>query len=249
MEELKEWLFESTQNIALLVSAISVLIAAISTVIAFVSNRRSQRHYKESVKPQLSMKLVDYNGFLFLQVKNTGKTVARNIDIMPFEIRNNGDNDHTPNTDGLFSIEFELYPEETVQSEVGMCFKTICDSPFPQLSLSVKYSSDGTKKKIQYTRTVTYTPAYDNKVIADVNVDKPEIEKTLKSISRAAVRTANYLDGCQVAEFDELNILAGQTLRNDLKNAMGKAEDPVMSREETLNEQLPKGENKNGKLF
>ena len=230
MEELKEWLFESTQNIALLVSAISVLIAAISTLIAFVSNRRSQKQYKESIKPQLSMKLVDYNGFLFLQVKNTGKTVARNIDITPLEIRNNGDNDHKPNTDGLFSMRFELYPEEAVQSEVGTCYKTICDSPFPQLSISVKYSIDGTKKEMQYTRTVTYAPAYDNKVIADINIDKTEIERTLKSISRASIRTANYLDGRQVAEFDELNILAGQTLRNDLKNAMEKAEDPVTAR-------------------
>ena len=64
MEELKEWLFESTQNIALLVSAISVLIAAISTVIAFVSNKRSQKQYKESIKPQLSMKLVNLNNLL-----------------------------------------------------------------------------------------------------------------------------------------------------------------------------------------
>lgn len=239
-------IFGSTNNIAVFISALSALIAAISTVIAFVSNRRSQKHYKESIKPQLSMKLVDFNGFLYLQIKNTGKTVAREISIKPLEIKNNGDNDHTPNTDGLFSMKFELYPEETVQSEVGMCFQTIATSAFPQLTLSVEYSIDGVKKKVEYNRTVTYAPAYDTKIIADINVDKREIEHSLKSISRASVRTANYLDGRQIAEFDDLNILAGQTLRNDLKNAIGKDEDPVMTREETLNEQLPKGVRNNG---
>ena len=246
MAELIKTVFGSTNNIAVFISAISALIAAISTVIAFVSNRRSQKHYKESIKPQLSMKLVDFNGLLYLQIKNTGKTVAREINIKPIEIKNNGDNDHAPNTSGLFSMNFELYPEETVQSEVGMCFQTIVTSAFPQLFLSVEYLIDGVKKKVEYNRTVTYAPAYDTKIIADINVDKREIEHSLKSISRASVRTANYLDGRQIAEFDELNIIAGQTLRNDLKNAIGKDEDPVMTREETLDEQLPKGANKNG---
>lgn len=246
MIEFFKTVFGSTNNIAVFISAMSALIAAISTVIAFVSNRKSQKHYKESIKPQLSMKLVDFNGLLYLQIKNTGKTVAREINIKPIEIKNNGDNDHNPNTGGLFSMKFELYPEETVQSEVGMCSQTIVTSAFPQLSLSVEYLIDGVRKKVEYNRTVTYAPAYDTKIIADINVDKREIEHSLKSISRASVRTANYLDGRQIAEFDELNIIAGQTLRNDLKNAIGKDEDPVMTREETLDEQLPKGANKNG---
>jgi len=241
-------IFGSTNNIAVFISALSALIAAISTVIAFVSNRRSQKHYKESIKPQLSMKLVDFNGFLYLQVKNTGKTVAREISIKPLEIKNNGDNDHNPNTGGLFSMKFELYPEETVQSEVGTCFKTICNSPFPQLFLSVKYSIDGIKKQVEYTRTVTYAPAYDNKIIAYVSLDKQEIEKTLKSISRSAVRTANYLDGCQVAEFDELNILAKQSLRNDLLNALGKKEEEVLSRTETIKKAFRNGDENNDEV-
>ena len=231
-------IFGSTNNLAVFISALSALIAALSTVIAFVSNRRSQKHYKESIKPQLSMKLVDYNDLLFLQVKNTGKTVAREIGITPLEINNNGDNDYVLNTNGLFSTKFELYPEEIVQSEVGISFQTTVKSAFPQLALLVEYSIAGVKKKVKYSRTVTFAPAYDTKVIADINVDKREIEQSLKSISRASVRTANYLDGCQVAEFDELSILAGKTLRNDLKNAMGKDEDPVMTREETLDKQL-----------
>lgn len=246
IEEVFKQIFSSNNNIAIFISAVSAFIAAISTVVSIVANRRSQKHYKESIKPQLSMKLVNFNNLLYLQVKNTGKTVARKINITPIDIINNGDNDSAPNADGLFAMQFELYPEETVQSEVGYCFQTISTSAFPQLSLSVEYFIDGVKKKVKYNRTVTFAPAYDTKIIADVNVDKSNIEQSLKSISRASVRTANYLDGCQIAEFDELNILAGKTLRNDLKNALGKEEEPVLTRTETLDQQLSKGANKNG---
>ena len=229
--------FSSPGNIAVLISAISTLIAAVSTVISIIANHRSQQQYKESVKPQLTMKLVDFNGFLYLQVKNTGKTVARNIDITPIKIENNGENNVSPNSCGIFSMPFELYPEEIVQSEVGTCFQTVAAAAFPQLFLSVEYSLDGTGKKVKYNRTVTYAPAYDN--------DNKNIESSLKTISRAAVRTANYLDGWQVADFDERSIISGKTLRNDLRSAAGKNEEHVMTRDEVL-EETAKGADKNG---
>lgn len=122
IEEVFKQIFSSNNNIAIFISAVSAFIAAISTVVSIVANRRSQKHYKESIKPQLSMKLVNFNNLLYLQVKNTGKTVARKINITPIDIINNGDNDSAPNADGLFAMQFELYPEETVQSEVGYCF-------------------------------------------------------------------------------------------------------------------------------
>ena len=123
-------------------------------------------------------------------------------------------------------MSFELYPEEIVQSKVGPCFRTVAFSAFPQLLLSVEYSIDGTGKKVNYNRTVTYATTYDN--------DNKNIESSLKTISRAAVRTANYLDGWQVADFDERSIISGKTLRNDLRSAAGKDEEPVMTREERL---------------
>ena len=237
--------FSSPGNIAVLISAISTLIAAVSTVISIIANHRSQQQYKESVKPQLTMKLVDFNGFLYLQVKNTGKTVARNIDITPIKIENNGENNVSPNSCGIFSMPFELYPEEIVQSEVGTCFQTVAAAAFPQLFLSVEYSLDGTGKKVKYNRTVTYAPAYDSKVLVDIDKDNKNVESSLKTISRAAVRTANYLDGWQVADFDERSIISGKTLRNDLMNAAGKNEEHVMTRDEVL-EETAKGADKNG---
>lgn len=229
-------LFDSTDKVSLLISSIATLIAAISTIVAIIANIRSNRQYKKSIEPQLSMHLVNFNNMLYLQVKNTGKTVARNISLIPCYLTNNGDNDEQPSEDGLFAMQFELYPDEVVQTEVCSTYDTILTKAFPQLKLNVSYLADGVKKKVVYQRTVTFAPAYDNKIVADVNLDLRKMESSISSISRSAVRTANYLDGRQVAAFDELNILAGKSLENDLRNALGKEEVPIKSREQTIDE-------------
>ena len=64
------------------------------------------------------------------------------------------------------------------------------------------------------------------------------MEDSLKSIARASVRTANYLDGRQVVSFDELNILAGCSLRSDLLDELHKEPETVLSRAETIDEAL-----------
>lgn len=240
MKELLNSIVTNQDIFSLLISSIATFIAVISTVVSIFANYRSQKHYKESIKPQLSMKLENFNGILYLQIKNTGKMVARKINITPIEIRNNGENENFSSLKGLFSMQFELYPEEIVQTEVQAYYQTIVKSVFPQLKLYIEYSIDGVKKKVKYYRTVTFVPAYDSKIVADINLDNSNIEKSLKSISRAAVRTANYLDGCQIAEFDELNIIAGKTLRNDLKNVVGQKEEIVLTRKETIKNQLSK---------
>lgn len=229
-------LFDTTDKVSLLISSIATLIAAISTIVAIIANIRSNRQYKKSIEPQLSMHLVNFNNMLYLLVKNTGKTVARNISLIPCCLTNNGDNDEQPSEDGLFAMQFELYPDEVVQTEVCSTNDTILTKAFPQLKLNVSYQDDGVKKKVVYQRTVTFAPAYDNKIVADVNLDLRKMESSISSISRAAVRTANYLDGRQVAAFDELNILAGKSLENDLRNALGKEEVPIKSCEQTIDE-------------
>ena len=229
-------LFDTTDKVSLLISSIATLIAAISTIVAIIANIRSNRQYKKSIEPQLSMHLVNFNNMLYLQVKNTGKTVARNISLIPCCLTNNGDNDEQPSEDGLFAMQFELYPDEVVQTEVCSTNDTILTKAFPQLKLNVSYQDDGVKKKVVYQRTVTFAPAYDNKIVADVNLDLRKMESSISSISRAAVRTANYLAGRQVAAFDELNILAGKSLENDLRNALGKEEVPIKSCEQTIDE-------------
>ena len=108
------------QELSLAVAAISAFIAAISAIAAFVANHQNKKQYKESVQPQLSMSLVEFNSFLYLRVKNTGKSAARNIEIRVNGVRNNGSSDKLF-LDDLFNGEFELYPEETAQGKVAIC--------------------------------------------------------------------------------------------------------------------------------
>ena len=74
----------------------------------------------------------------------------------------------------------------------------------------------------------SYTDDENNLGLGDTASD-------IDAIARAVVRIANYLDGCQVAKFDELNILAGKSLRNDLVEALKTREEvPILSRIETI---------------
>lgn len=102
----------------------------------------------------------------------------------------------------------------------------------------MSYRVDGAKKSTAYKRTVTYLSAYTEKISADINLDTRQMEDSLKSIARASVRTANYLDGRQVAPFDELNILAGCSLKTDLLGVLHKEPETVLSRAETIEEAL-----------
>ena len=131
-----EFICSHIQELSLMIAVISVFIAAITAVAAFMANHQNKKQYKESVQPQLSMSLVEFNSFLYLRVKNTGKSAARNIEIRVNGIRNNGSSDKLF-LDDLFNGEFELYPEETVQGEVAICGRNIAETVFPQVEISV----------------------------------------------------------------------------------------------------------------
>ena len=222
-EAIIKW-FDTPEKASVLISSVATLIAAISAVTAIIANINSDKRYKKSIEPQLSMHLVNFNDMLYLQVRNTGKTVARNITLSPCCLLNNGDNEEQPSNEGLFAMCFELYPDEVVQTEICSSYDTVLTKAFPQLELKVSYQIEGAKKKITYQRTVTFAPAYDNKIIADVNIDSRNIESSMRSISRSAVRAAHYLDGHQLASFDEIDLVSKKTLEKDLINVFGKEE-------------------------
>lgn len=236
-----EFISTHIQELSLLVAAISALIAAITAIAAFMANHQSKKQYKDSIQPQLSISLVEFNSFLYLHIKNAGQTAAKNIEIRITGIKNNGSSNNL-HLDDLFKGEFELYLEEAVQGEVAICGRNMAQSVFPQVDVSVSYRTDGAKKATTYTRTVTYLSAYTEKISADVNLDTKQMEDSLKSMARASVRTANYLDGRQVAPFDELNILARCSLKTDLLDVLHKDPETVLSRSETIAEAL--GSNK-----
>lgn len=67
------------------------------------------------------------------------------------------------------------------------------------------------------------------------------MESSLKATERAAVRTANYLDGNQVAVFDELNIIASKSLHNDICSAIeSNKKEKIKDRNETMEACLSK---------
>ena len=66
---------------------------------------------------------------------------------------------------------------------------------------------------------------------ADEDIENEKIASDIDKIARASVRIANYLDGHQVAKFDELDILANRSLRNDLVGAIvTRQEIPIFDR-------------------
>lgn len=138
----------------------------------------------------------------------------------------------------LFNGEFELYPEEVVQGKVALLGENLVQSAFPQVEVSVSYRAVEAKEETTYKRTVTFLRAYTEKITADVNLDTKKIEDSLRSIARASVRTANYLDGQQTIPADELNILAKCSLKTDLLDVLGKEPQTVPSRSETIEEAL-----------
>ena len=236
-------IFGSAANLSAFISALAVIVAAVSTTVAIIGNRRSQKHYKQSILPQLSMKLIEYDYKLFLYIKNTGKTAATNITIKPISIKNNGDRELE--TGKLFETSFELYPEEAVQDKVAILGSNISYSAFPQITVEVTYNTYDTKRETSYSRTITYLQAYTGKISADVKLDTENIESSLKCISRATLRTANYLDGCQIEPIDEVNILANKSLENDLHKTLGQAISPIVSREDAIKNSFSKGADEN----
>lgn len=228
-----EFIEKNLQVLTVLVSAFAALMAAASAIVAHIGNRQNRKQYLESIQLQLSMSLVEVDNALFLRIKNTGKTAAKSISLTVHRIINNGTNDNLC-LDDLFKNEFELYPEETVQGLIGIPGRNSSTFIFPSVEISVSYKCG--KKKCQYDRSVTYFNGHADKISVDVNMDTSSIESSLASTNRAVVRMANYLDGRQVAAFDELNILAGNSLKSDLQEVLGQTPTPVLTRQETIHE-------------
>lgn len=236
-------LFESPEKAAVVISAVSALVAVVSVLVAVIENIKNQKHYKDSQLPLLSMRLVDYDGILYLRIKNTGKSLAHHIRIKPTEIINNSD--YTLFDSGLFAVDFELYPEESVQGSVSYVSGSICEEPFPQITVDVSYCKNSFRKKVKYSRTVTYSPAFDKKVSVDTNLSFKEIESSVKSISRSANRTANYLDGKNLYSFDNIEAPPESNLRKDLLTAATGKEKSNLSRSETPDIVVENKENEN----
>ena len=224
----------NASEIAIIISAISAFVAIVSVGASIYFNTKNQKQYNRSLEPALSFRLVEYNSMLYLQIINTGKSAAHDIDISVKELENNGSREKLY-LDEIFNNKFELFTGETTQGRVALWGENIVEHTFPKLAIDVKYRKHISQKVESFSRTVIFYPSYGEKVFADVNIDLHEINGSMANIARANLRTANYLDGCQVAPFDELNILAHKSLHDDLldiqkENTQSNVMDRIMNK-------------------
>lgn len=223
-----------TPEIAMIISAISAVISLVSVGTSIYYNNKNQKQYNRSLEPSLSFRLLELNGMLYLQIVNAGKSAAENIKITVKTLENNGSIDGLC-LDKLFSESFDLYAGETTQGRVAIWGENMVDHTFPKLTIDVKYTQYITKKTVCFSRNVIFNPSYAAKVYADVNIDMNEMNKNISRIAKANLRTANYLDGCQVAPFDDLNILANKSLHDDMLDIQkGIKQSNIQSRNETI---------------
>ena len=202
--------------------------------LALWQNQQIQRQHIETLAPSLSMNLTSISGWLFLTVSNSGQSDARDINLSVESIMRNGENTELM-LDDLFSDTFDLFPSETIQGCVALSGANISTSVFPQIIVTISYLWPQLNKRVQYTRRVTYDNDYTNKVSAEVTIDNRNLEKSASVMATATVRMANYLDGCQLLAIDELNVLPGKSLRNDLAETFNTRESvPELFRQECI---------------
>lgn len=229
----------------IIISMVSAIIALISAGASIYFNTRNQKQYNRSLEPALSFKLVEYESILYLQIINTGKSAAHDIEIHINRLENNGNREELM-LDTIFNEKFELYEGETTQGSIALWGENIMEHTFPKLFIDVKYKKHITQKYESFSRKVFFCPSYGEKVYANVNLDLRDISQSISSIARANLRTANYLDGCQIAPYDELNILAHKSLHDDMLDIQkGNMQSNVTTRENSIKNCILKQKRKN----
>jgi hypothetical protein len=194
------------------------LISAIAVSVALYFNAETQRQNKKASEPQLSMRLDILQGFVCVVVQNNGKTAAQKISVTVKSITNNGENILF---DGASFIVKDLYPTETYLHQIAIYGANLGTGElFPEIDIGVEYSIYGTKNKRKYSRTIVYSKAFGQKILADVNFNAAKIENSLGSLSRDVNRATNYVTGSNLFTIDEVNILFKHFLRDDMRAAI-----------------------------
>lgn len=221
-----------------IVAIVSASISLIAIGVSVHYSRKSHKQYLKSLDPELSFKLVEFNNILYLKIVNTGKSAAQHIKVEVNKMENNGERNELI-LDSLFKTEFDLYPEESTQGQIAFWGETICDHVFPKVYIDVHYKKYISNDQVNEMRTVIFSPGYGEKIYGDFNIDLRELNKNMAVVARANLRTANYLDGCQVAPFDELNILAHKSLHDDLLDVnTGEGISTVIERSDVIKKRM-----------
>ena len=232
---------EVTITIQDILSIISMIIAGLSLLITIIFNLINQHQIVKDNEPQLSFCLKELNGMLYLLVHNVGKTKAIDIKLNIKKINNN--NGRELLLDDLFKNTFELYPDEKVQGIIAIYGENISNHVFPNIDADITYKKDHIFRRVHYKRKIFFTASADSKIIVNTNYDLQEIEDNISKLHKATLRLANYFDGCEVAPFDELNLIPGRHFQEELVDALDGKKTAKKSREECIKERLWKKDN------
>lgn len=236
---------EATITIQDILSIISMIIAGLSLLITIIFNLINQHQIIKDNEPQLSFSLKELNGMLYLLVHNVGKTKAINIKLNIKKINNN--NGHELLLDDLFKNTFELYPDEKVQGIIAIYGENISNHVFPNIDLEISYKKDHIFRKVHYSRKIYFSAAIDKKIVVNMDSNLKNIENNINKLHKATLRLANYFDGCEVAPFDELNLVPGRHFQEELVDALDGKKTAKQSREKFIKQQLRKNESNNKK--
>lgn len=122
-----------------------LIVGIVSAISAFLAWRVAQKTLVKQSEPILSFSLFTKESWLYLKVKNVGKSPASNINLKLLEYRNNGkENIHL--ADVLNSCDLYLNPEEEIVECVGMNAASLATHTYPSIYLNVEYINAFTKK-------------------------------------------------------------------------------------------------------
>ena len=142
---------------------ITVLISLLSLLIAIINQFRIIKNQE----PQLLFNLRSINNILYLRVKNSGYTKAKDIRIIVEEIYNNYSKEILE--DQVFQIPFELSAQEEVQGMIGFIETKNNKNPFPYIDIIVSYTKPHFIKQIKYKRKVFYFASVEEKISVSIN--------------------------------------------------------------------------------
>jgi len=211
--------------IAIIISGITLFVTIINQIIIIKDH-----------DAQLSFSLREYNGLLYLKVINTGKKTAKKIKITINKMHNNGSNQII--VDPIYKIPFELGAEEVAQGIVGNYEESLAEHVFPYIDIEVKYKNQGTLFYKKYKRKIFFISNTEDIITVKTRLNLENIEHSLNNIHKDNIRLANYFDGCEIAAFDELNIISDNHFQKDMLNIQKSKKSNIYSRTESIEKRI-----------
>ena len=94
------------------------------------------------------------------------------------------------------------------------------------------------QKNVKYDRQVFFNPEKQDNSFTKISDEIKLLNKNIDKLRNPILRIANYLDGHQIAPFDEINLVVDKSIQTDLCDALEHKRNDVISREDTIQGRL-----------